>query len=206
MENKRKKYIHIESDISNNELFPMLDGIDSGRESDVESILNDSDTEFVSGKPRSKTADDTHDIFVPEANVYVASELTEPQQEHCEVLRKKRKCQLIYDIKGSSRKSYHPRRDCTVQAHVYHEFGENCTPVDVFMKVLNAQEIIDHIVSETNIHAAQKGSNFLTNHDELKAFLGMNYLMGINKLPSVANFWEVDHYIGNDGIKHVMTQ
>ena len=75
MENKRKKYIHIESDISNNELFPMLDGIDSGRESDVESILNDSDTEFVSGKPRSKTADDTHDIFVPEANVYVASEL-----------------------------------------------------------------------------------------------------------------------------------
>ena len=73
------------------------------------------------------------------------------------------------------------------------------------MKVLNAQELIDHIVSETNIHAAQKGSNFLTNHDELKAFLGMNYLMGINKLPSVANFWEVDHYIGNDGIKHVMT-
>ena len=82
----------------------MLGGIDIGGESDVGSILNDSDTEFVSDKPISKTNDDTRDILVPEANVHVASELTVPQQEDCEVLRKKRKCQLIYDIKWSSRK------------------------------------------------------------------------------------------------------
>ena len=74
------------------------------------------------------------------------------------------------------------------------------------MKVANAQELIDHIVSETNIYAAQKGCNFLTNHDELKAFLGISYLMGINKLPLVANYWEVDYYIGNDGIKNVTTR
>ena len=35
MENKRKKYIRIESDVSNDELFAMLDGIDSGGESDM---------------------------------------------------------------------------------------------------------------------------------------------------------------------------
>ena len=74
------------------------------------------------------------------------------------------------------------------------------------MKVANAQELIDHIVSETNIYAAQKGCNFLTNHDELKAFLGISYLMGISKLPLVANYWEVDYYIGNDGIKNVTTR
>ena len=73
------------------------------------------------------------------------------------------------------------------------------------MKVVNAQELIDHIVSETKIYAAQKGRNFLTNHDELKAFLGIHYLMGITKLPSVANYGEVDHYFGSDGIKNVMT-
>ena len=70
MENKRKKYIRIKSDVSNDELFAMLDGIDSGGESDVDSLLNDSDTEFVSDKPISKTVDDTHDILVPEANVH----------------------------------------------------------------------------------------------------------------------------------------
>ena len=53
------------------------------------------------------------------------------------------------------------------------------------MKVVNASELIDCIVSETNIYAAQKWHNFLANHEELKAFFGVNYLMGINKLPLV---------------------
>ena len=163
----------------------MLYGIDSGGESDVDSILNDSATEFVSDKPISKIGDDRHHILVPEANVHVASELAEKLQEDCEVLRKKRKCQLIYDIKWSSRKSYHPHRDCTVQAHVQYDLGENFTPVDVSMKLVNAPELINYIVSETNIYAAQKWHNFLTNHEELKAFFGVNYLMGINKLPLV---------------------
>ena len=43
MKNKRKEYICIESDISNEELFAILDGTDSGRESDMDSIWNDSD-------------------------------------------------------------------------------------------------------------------------------------------------------------------
>ena len=46
---------------------------------------------------------------------------------------------------------------------------------------------------------------FLTNYDELKASLEINYLMGINKFLSVTNYWEVDHYIRNDGIKTAMT-
>lgn len=68
------------------------------------------------------------------------------------------------------------------------------------MRVVNAQEPINHIVSETNIYVVQKGRIFLTNHDELKAFLE------INKLPSASNYWKVDHYIGNDGIKNAMTR
>ena len=205
MGNKRRKYIRIDSDISNNEFFAMLYGIDSGGGSDVDSILNDSNTEFVSDKPIRKAVDDTHDILVPEANVHVVSELTELQQEDCEVLRKKRKCRLIYGIKWSSRKSCHPRSGYPEQAHAQHESGKNFKPVDAFMKVVNAQELIDHIVSETKIYTAQKGRNFLKNHDELKAFLEIHYLMGITKLPSVANHGKVDHYFGSDGIRNVMT-
>ena len=52
----------------------------------------------------------------------------------------------------------------------------------------------------------RKGAIFLTNHDGLKAFIGINYLMGINKLPSVGNYWEADYYIVNDGIKNLMTK
>ena len=80
MENKRKRYIRIKSDILVDELFVMLDGIDSRGENDMGSILNDRDAVFVSDKQISKTVDDTNEILVPEANVHVASELTEPQQ------------------------------------------------------------------------------------------------------------------------------
>ena len=51
----------------------------------------------------------------------------------------------------------------------------------------------------------RNGAIFWTNHEELKAFLGSNYLMGINMLLSVANYREVDHKIWNDGIKNVVT-
>ena len=159
MKKKQKKYICIESDISNDESFAMLDGIDSGGESNVDNILNDSDTEFVIDKAISKTIYDTHDVLAYEANVHVPLELTEPQEKDCEVLRKKGKCRLFYDIKWSSRKTCHPCRDGTLQVHAQHDFGENFTPADVFMKVVNTQELLDIIVSETNIYAAQKASN-----------------------------------------------
>ena len=89
IENKREKYIRTECDISNDELFTMLDAIDCGEESDVDSILNDPNTEFVSDKPIMKIVYDTYDILVLETNVQVASELALPQQQDCKVLQKK---------------------------------------------------------------------------------------------------------------------
>ena len=49
----------------------MLNGIDSGGESDVDSILNDSDTEFVNDKSIRKMVDDIRDILVPEVNIFM---------------------------------------------------------------------------------------------------------------------------------------
>ena len=69
----------------------MLDGIDNGRGSDVDSILNDSDTEFVSDKPISKIIDNTYDILVLEVNIHMTSELTEPQQQDYKMLQNKRR-------------------------------------------------------------------------------------------------------------------
>ena len=39
---------------------------------------------------------------------------------------------------------------------------------------------------------------------ELKAFLGINFVMAINKLPTIAEYWRVDNLIGNDGIQNTM--
>ena len=39
---------------------------------------------------------------------------------------------------------------------------------------------------------------------ELKGFLRINFVMAINKLPTIAEYWGVDNLIGNDGIQNTM--
>ena len=38
----------------------------------------------------------------------------------------------------------------------------------------------------------------------MKVFLGINFLMAINKLPTIAEYWRVDNLIGNDGIQNTI--
>ena len=63
-----------------------------------------------------------------------------------------------------------------------------------------------HLVPEIqpNLYAHQNGRNFTVTKEELKAFLGINFVMAINKLPTIAEYWRVDNLIGNDGIQNTM--
>ena len=38
----------------------------------------------------------------------------------------------------------------------------------------------------------------------MKAFIGINFVMAINKLPTIAEYWRVDNLIGNDSIQNRM--
>ena len=38
---------------------------------------------------------------------------------------------------------------------------------------------------------------------ELKAFLGIKFVMAINKLATIAEYWRVDNLIGNSGIQNI---
>ena len=56
-------------------------------------------------------------------------------------------------------------------------------------------ELLEIIATETKRHTTQKGHNFETKKDELKAFLGINLIMGINKLPSLEDYWSTSKFI-----------
>ena len=51
---------------------------------------------------------------------------------------------------------------------------------------------LEIIVTETGGYAKQKGCNFETTQDKMKAFIGINFIMGINKLPSLEDYWSTD--------------
>ena len=78
------------------------------------------------------------------------------------------------------------------------------SPLDV--KVMQLDKLVTLIVTETNRYAQQNGRNFITKAAEMKAFLGMNYIIGVNKLPTIHHYWEYDDYVGNEGIRNIMTR
>ena len=85
---------------------------------------------------------------------------------------------------------------------------------DFFFNLIFSDELIDLIVRETNRYARQKlaGNNTRlakwndATRQEVKAYLGICIVMGINNLPRLAMYWSSDPLIGNTGIQNIMTK
>ena len=45
---------------------------------------------------------------------------------------------------------------------------------------------------------------FPTTPQEIRAFIGINMIMGIDRKPSIAHYWSTDPFLGNQGIQSVM--
>lgn len=78
-------------------------------------------------------------------------------------------------------------------------------------KMFFTDEILD-VVRETNRYARQKLEGQALDKwqdvtlNEIKAFLGVCIVMGVNSLPSTADYWSSDPFLGNEGIQKVMTK
>ena len=66
---------------------------------------------------------------------------------------------------------------------------EHHAPFDIFPAVTGIDNLIKLIVVESNLYAQQKERQFQTNEQEARAFLGINYVMPINKLPTINSYW-----------------
>ena len=78
--------------------------------------------------------------------------------------------------------------------------------MDIFELVTGLEELIDLNFVQTNLYAQQKGRNFIVDNNELKTFLGINYIMAINKLSAIVEYWRVDNLIGNNVFQNTMIQ
>ena len=73
--------------------------------------------------------------------------------------------------------------------------NETVSPIEIFSLVTGLKELLEVIVEQSTLYAHQNGRNFTVTKEELKAFLGINFNMAINKLPMVAEYWRVDNLI-----------
>ena len=64
--------------------------------------------------------------------------------------------------------------------------NETISPMEVFSLVTGHEELLRLIVEQSNLDAYQNGRNITLVKKELKAFLGINFVAAINKLPTIA--------------------
>ena len=98
------------------------------------------------------------------------------------------------------------KKKCTLEVEVLVNLDHASTPFDIFQTVAGMNELLEVIVMETNRYTTQKGRNFETTEDEMKTYLGINFIMGISKLPSLEDYWSTDKCIGNEKIQNVKTR
>ena len=77
MNNNTKKYVQINNPTSSDQIFALLDNVQSDEEEDIQELINDSDTEFFANDkeienivPDSANAD----ILTPEASIHVVKD------------------------------------------------------------------------------------------------------------------------------------
>ena len=81
---------------------------------------------------------------------------------------------------------------------------ENVTPFEAFSKCVSLPGLLSMMKIESERYAAQNGRQFQISKEEFCAFLGVNLLMGINKLPTMKSYWSVDEGLGNSLIQKAM--
>ncbi|ROT63945.1 hypothetical protein C7M84_018134 [Penaeus vannamei] len=87
------------------------------------------------------------------------------------------------------------------------------TPLDIF-SYLMTDDVIDHIVSETNLYAVARppaASPHMrrwtpTSRQEVKAYFGLRLLMGMVRLPSFRDYWSTDPGFRQTLMTEVMTR
>lgn len=83
--------------------------------------------------------------------------------------------------------------------------AKSMTPGEIFSKYLG-EDMIEHVVEQSNLYARQKGHNLNLNAEELKAFIGFLIVMGIHSLPSIKMYWSSNEALRVDRIANFISQ
>ena len=163
----------------------------------IENLMNGSDTDFIAEEEITQAAS-TQDtsLTTPEANLHVVP--SDNQSKKKEKNKKEELWNWTKKLKVSN------QEECHIVPEIQPNLKERVSPIEIFSLVSGLEKLLELIVKLSNLYAYQNGRNFIVTKKELEAFLGINFVIAINKSPTIAEYWKVDNLIGNDGIQNKM--
>ena len=194
--NGRKRYFHIDENASSEQIYALLDDVESADEDDIDNLMNDSDTEFIAEEEITQAASTQGtSMTTPEANLHVVPSNNKSKK------REKNKSKELW--KWTKKVKVTKQEECP---EMQPNLNEAVSPIEIFSLVTGFEELLELMAEQSNLYAHQNGRNFTVTKEELKAFLGINFVTAINKLPTIAQYCRVDNLIGNDGIQNTMSR
>ena len=124
--NKRKKYIHIDRETGSNQIYAMLDEIESNTKSDIENLLEDSDAEYVSEELIPDNKEESHRVLTPEATVHVENESLDVEKSPSKKLKKK-----LTALKRKRTSKFIKAKKCTLEENILLDI-ENANPMQIY--------------------------------------------------------------------------
>ena len=98
------------------------------------------------------------------------------------------------------------RNNVVSKLTLYISFQNNQTLLTFFFAVTSLDGFVKLLVDESNLYDQRNCREFHTNKQEIMAFLGINYVRSINKLPAISGYWVCKQLIGIEDIKNVMAR
>ena len=92
-----------------------------------------------------------------------------------------------------------------------HQLREDASPLE-FFHLLWEPSFFQLLADQTNLYARQKQATrpnprwYPISSEEMKAFVGVNIIMGIDQKPEISSYWSTDEYLGNKGGEEGLSQ
>ena len=100
--------------------------------------------------------------------------------------------------KWTKKSKANKQEPCALIPEIKPQLNGTVSTMEIFELVTGLAELIDLMFAQTNLYAQQKGRNFTVDNNEL------NYIMAINKSPTIVEYWRVDNLIGNNLIQNTI--
>ena len=198
------------------EICAFLDSTESDEEEDIENLMNDSDTEFVDrsvvenkdsdmhvDEEPETTSNDAHSNLIPAhlpIQAVVRQDVLEEESSDEPLVTLAKQKEPVWKWRKRFAKTL--LQPCSLKEEgVVNMQTENVTPFEAFSKCIGHPGLLSMMKIESERYTAQNGRQFQITEEELCAFLGVNLLMRINKLPTMKSYWSIDEGLGNSLIR-----
>jgi hypothetical protein len=156
-------------------------------DADVSDVENEasSDSEYEAQRQSE------HEILVDDC-----SDNDVPVVSNREASKAVTECRNPRFIPNWSKRSVHKRiRNVEWKGHISAPPENEIDPFEYFCTFFSA-ELFEHIVKQTNMYAAQQGSRFITDKNEIEQYIGVLLRMGIVRMPSLPMYWSQEMRYG----------